>query len=93
MGVCRRSVGCAPGCHGAASGVAGLPVVLIRRMMGRRVEDLAALLIAHLPGVDSDRYAGSIVVFGMSAPDPSAAHTCVRYAGMWALLCYVHPNW
>lgn len=37
-------------------------VVLVRRMVGRRVEALAGLLIANLPPVEEDLRAGSIVV-------------------------------
>jgi predicted nuclease of predicted toxin-antitoxin system len=48
----------------AASRAAAPSVVLVRRIIGRRVEDLAALLIANLPGVESDLHVGSIVVIG-----------------------------
>jgi predicted nuclease of predicted toxin-antitoxin system len=36
-------------------------VVLVRRVAGRRVEALAALLIANLPPVENDLHAGSVV--------------------------------
>lgn len=36
-------------------------VVLVRRVAGRRVEALAALLIANLPGVENELQAGSVV--------------------------------
>jgi predicted nuclease of predicted toxin-antitoxin system len=39
-------------------------VVLVRRVVGRRVEALAALLLANLPGVEEDLRAGSVVVIG-----------------------------
>lgn len=48
----------------AASHAAGPSVVLVRRVVGRRVDDLAALLAANLPGVAADLDAGSIVVIG-----------------------------
>ena len=39
-------------------------VVLVRRVVGRRVEALAALLLANLPEVEEDLRAGSVVVIG-----------------------------
>jgi hypothetical protein len=38
--------------------------VLVRRVVGRRVEDLAGILIANLPQVEEDLRLGSIVVIG-----------------------------
>jgi hypothetical protein len=38
--------------------------VLVRRVAGRRVEDLAAILLANLPVVADDLALGSIVVIG-----------------------------
>jgi hypothetical protein len=38
--------------------------VLVRRVVGRRVEDLAGVLIANLPQVEEDLRLGSIVVIG-----------------------------
>ncbi|GAB7005480.1 hypothetical protein JCM18899A_29530 [Nocardioides sp. AN3] len=40
--------------------------VLVRRVIGRRVPDLAALLIENLPTVAEDLTAGAIVVLGES---------------------------
>ena len=39
-------------------------MVLVRRVIGRRVEQLAGLLLANLPQVDEDLRLGSIVVIG-----------------------------
>ena len=48
-----------------ASSHANFPsVVLIRRVIGRRVNDLAGILIANLPPVEDDLERGSIVVIG-----------------------------
>jgi predicted nuclease of predicted toxin-antitoxin system len=38
--------------------------VLVRRVVGRRVPDLAALIIDNLPAVEADLAAGAVVVFG-----------------------------
>jgi predicted nuclease of predicted toxin-antitoxin system len=48
----------------AASHEPGPSVVLVRRVIGRRVEQLAGLLLANLPQVDDDLRLGSIVVIG-----------------------------
>jgi predicted nuclease of predicted toxin-antitoxin system len=48
----------------AASHEAGPSVVLVRRVIGRRVEQLAGLLVANLPQVEEDLQLGSIVVVG-----------------------------
>ncbi len=48
----------------AASHEPGPSVVLVRRVIGRRVEDLAGILIANLPQVGDDLRLGSIVVIG-----------------------------
>ena len=48
----------------ARSRATGPSVVLVRRVMGRRVEDLAALLHHHLPDLESDLARGSVVAFG-----------------------------
>jgi predicted nuclease of predicted toxin-antitoxin system len=48
----------------AASHESSPSVVLVRRVVGRRVEVLAGLLIANLPPVEEDLLAGSIVVIG-----------------------------
>lgn len=48
----------------AASRAKGPSVVLVRRVIGRRIEALAALLIANLPALESDHCAGSVVVLG-----------------------------
>jgi predicted nuclease of predicted toxin-antitoxin system len=47
-----------------ASHEPGPSVVLVRRAIGRRVEQLAGLLLANLPQVDEDLRLGSIVVIG-----------------------------
>jgi predicted nuclease of predicted toxin-antitoxin system len=39
-------------------------VVLVRRVVGRRAEVLAGLLVANLPPIDDDLRQGSIVVIG-----------------------------
>lgn len=39
-------------------------VVLVRRVVGRRVEELADLLLAQLPALEPDLGAGCIVVIG-----------------------------
>jgi predicted nuclease of predicted toxin-antitoxin system len=39
-------------------------VVLVRRVIGRRVNDLADILIANLPPIEDDLKRGSIVVIG-----------------------------
>jgi predicted nuclease of predicted toxin-antitoxin system len=39
-------------------------VVLVRRVAGRRVPDLAALLVANLPTIEEDLLAGSVVAIG-----------------------------
>ena len=38
--------------------------MLVRRVIGRRVEQLAGLLVANLPQVADDLQLGSIVVIG-----------------------------
>ena len=38
--------------------------MLVRRVVGRRVEELAGILIANLPPVEEDLRLGSIVVIG-----------------------------
>ena len=48
----------------AASHEPGPSVVLVRRVIGRRVEALAGLLVANLSQVDEDLRVGSIVVIG-----------------------------
>lgn len=48
----------------AASHEPSPSVVLVRRVAGRRVEDLAGILIANLPAVAEDLRLGSIVVIG-----------------------------
>ena len=48
----------------AASHESGPSVVLVRRVIGRRVEQLAGLLVANLPQVADDLRHGSIVVIG-----------------------------
>ena len=48
----------------AASHEPGPSVVLVRRVVGRRVEDLAGILVANLPQVEEDLRLGSIVVIG-----------------------------
>lgn len=48
----------------AASHDAGPSVVLVRRVVGRRVEELAGILIANLPQVEEELRLGSIVVIG-----------------------------
>jgi predicted nuclease of predicted toxin-antitoxin system len=48
----------------AASHELGPSVVLVRRVVGRRVDDLAGILIANLPQVEEDLRLGSIVVIG-----------------------------
>ena len=39
-------------------------MVLVRRVIGRRAEQLAGLLVANLPQVEEDLQLGSIVVTG-----------------------------
>lgn len=46
----------------AHSHAGGPSVILLRRVVGRRVDDVAALLIGNLPAVDEELRAGSIVV-------------------------------
>lgn len=48
----------------AASHASRPSVVLVRRVVGRRVEALAALLLANLPEVEEDLRAGSVMVIG-----------------------------
>ncbi|MEQ3551666.1 DUF5615 family PIN-like protein [Pseudonocardia nematodicida] len=48
----------------AASHEPGPSVVLVRRIVGRRVRELAGILVANLPQVDEDLRPGSIVVIG-----------------------------
>lgn len=48
----------------AASREPGPSVVLVRRITGRRVHEIAGLLIVNLPHVDEDLRLGSIVVIG-----------------------------
>lgn len=48
----------------AASHEPGPSVVLVRRVVGRRVEELAGILIANLPQVEEELRLGSIVVIG-----------------------------
>jgi predicted nuclease of predicted toxin-antitoxin system len=45
----------------ATSHAVGPSVVLVRRVVGRRVEQIAALLLANLPAVVADLQAGSAV--------------------------------
>lgn len=40
--------------------------VLVRRVVGRRVPELASLLIENLPAVEEDLESGAVVVFGDS---------------------------
>ena len=47
-----------------ASGATSPPMVLVRRVADRRVEDLAALLVANLPVVAQDLSSGCVVVIG-----------------------------
>ncbi len=59
-------------------------VVLVHRVVGRRVEALAALLLANLPDVDEDSRAGSVAVIGDDSLRvrrlPSADSRLFRYA-------------
>jgi len=48
----------------AASHEPGPSVVLVRRVVGRRVEQLTGLLVANLPRAADDLRDGSIVVIG-----------------------------
>lgn len=48
----------------AASHEPGPSVVLVRRVVGRHVHELAGILIANLPQVEEDLRLGSIVVIG-----------------------------
>jgi predicted nuclease of predicted toxin-antitoxin system len=48
----------------AASGATSPSMVLVRRVADRRVEDLAALLVANLPVVAQDLSSGCVVVIG-----------------------------
>lgn len=48
----------------AASRATGPSVVLVRRVAARRVDQLAALLLANLPHVDDELRSGSIIVIG-----------------------------
>jgi predicted nuclease of predicted toxin-antitoxin system len=48
----------------ASSHATGPSVVLVRRVIGRRVNDLAGILIANLPPIEDDLNRGSIVVIG-----------------------------
>jgi predicted nuclease of predicted toxin-antitoxin system len=48
----------------AASHASSPSMVLVRRIAGRRVDDLAGLLLANLPEVEEDLMAGSVVVIG-----------------------------
>jgi len=48
----------------ARSGESSPSMVLVRRVAGRRVSDLAAILIANLPAVEEDLRAGSVVAIG-----------------------------
>jgi predicted nuclease of predicted toxin-antitoxin system len=48
----------------ATSHAATPSVVLVRRVSGRRVEDLAAILLANLPGLEADLAKGAIVAIG-----------------------------
>jgi predicted nuclease of predicted toxin-antitoxin system len=48
----------------ARSRASGPSVVLVRRVIGRRVDDLAALLHDHLPDLEPDLARGSVVAFG-----------------------------
>lgn len=45
----------------AASHRLGPSVVLVRRVVGRRVDELAAILLANLPALSTDLAAGSVV--------------------------------
>ena len=48
----------------ASSHATGPSIVLVRRVIGRRVDDLANILIANLPPIEDDLKRGSIVVIG-----------------------------
>ena len=48
----------------SASHTVAPSVVLVRRVSGRRVEDLAAILLANLPGLEADLAKGAIVAIG-----------------------------
>jgi predicted nuclease of predicted toxin-antitoxin system len=48
----------------AATHATSPSVVLLRRIIGRRVPDLARILAANLPAVEADLQAGSVVVIG-----------------------------
>ena len=48
----------------ATSHEPGPSVVLVQRVIGRRVEQLAGLLLANLSQIDEDLRLGSIVVIG-----------------------------
>jgi predicted nuclease of predicted toxin-antitoxin system len=48
----------------AMSHAAGPSMVLVRRVSGRRVEDLAAVMAANLPPLEEDLLAGVIVAIG-----------------------------
>lgn len=48
----------------AASNAVAPSIVLLRRVAGRRVEDLALLLVANLPMVEADLDAGCVVAIG-----------------------------
>ena len=48
----------------ASSHATGPSVVLVRRVIGRRVNDVAGILIANLPPIEDDLDRGSIVVIG-----------------------------
>jgi predicted nuclease of predicted toxin-antitoxin system len=60
----------------AASHEPGPSLVLVRRVVGRRVDELAGLLIANLPQVEEDLRLGCIVVIGDDVPaSPAPAHS------------------
>jgi predicted nuclease of predicted toxin-antitoxin system len=51
----------------AASHHAGPSVVLVRRLVGRRADEIAAVLLANLPGLEDDLKAGSMIAIGDDA--------------------------
>lgn len=75
----------------AASHESGPSVVLVRRVIGRRVEQLAGLLVANLPPVEEDLRLGSIVVIGddflrvrrLPSADDLTLFSSSRACGWW----------